>query len=128
MRRPFLGALQRNAIARNGRRRNERRRNAWRRTLVLLVAAWLCLVALTPTAHACPFCRAGLADDAAGGDLVSGYFWSILFMLGMPPLIFGGLSLMFYLQVRNARAAAVLAQARSEEIAKEEDREVLIEA
>ena len=49
-------------------------------------------------------------------------------MLGMPPLIFGGLSLMFYLQVRNARAAAVLAQARSEEIAKEEDREVLIEA
>ena len=51
--------------------------------------------------HACPTCKEGLNED--GGNLVRGYFWSIMFMMSMPFLILTGLSGMFYLDVRRAR-------------------------
>ena len=51
--------------------------------------------------QACPTCKEGVAEN--GGNLVRGYFWSILFMMSMPFLIVGGLSSLFYLDVRRAR-------------------------
>lgn len=52
-------------------------------------------------AQACPTCKESVAEN--GGNLVQGYFWSIIFMMSMPFLIFTGLSTMFYLDVRRAR-------------------------
>jgi heme/copper-type cytochrome/quinol oxidase subunit 2 len=41
---------------------------------------------------------------SSGGDLVSGFFFSILFMLSMPFLIVIGMSTYMYVLVRRARA------------------------
>lgn len=72
---------------------------------ILLLAALLVIVALTAgDAAACPMCKAALGShDSGHGDLVGGFFWSILFMLSMPFLIFGSLSTYMYLLVRRAR-------------------------
>ena len=51
--------------------------------------------------HACPTCKEAVSEN--GGNLVRGYYWSIVFMMSMPFLILGGLSTMFYLDVRRAR-------------------------
>lgn len=71
-----------------------------RQTLMGLLAVALVL-ACQSTAGACPMCKEAL--NANGGDLVSGFFYSILFMLSMPFLIFAGLSSYLYLLVRRAR-------------------------
>ena len=72
--------------------------------LVGLCAALVLLCALEP-AWACPSCKDSLAqNDPARASLVRGYFWSILFMMSMPFLIFSGLSGYFYWQIRRARA------------------------
>jgi len=55
---------------------------------------------------ACPNCKEALASDTAGGgDVVSGFFWSILFMMSMPFAILGTFSSYMYYEVRKARAA-----------------------
>ena len=65
----------------------------------LLLAVLCCSVA-----DACPNCSNGLAEQSDGGDLVAGYFWSILFMMGMPFLLLTSFSGYMYLEVRRARA------------------------
>ena len=60
---------------------------------------------LSTTAEACPSCREALAADASGGDLVSGFFWSILFMLSMPFTLLTLFLLYCYWLVRKARLA-----------------------
>ena len=56
-------------------------------------------------AWACPGCKDALAaNDGDGGNLVAGYFWSILFMMSMPFTILGTFSGSMYLAVRRARA------------------------
>lgn len=67
-----------------------------------LTLAALALVAVG-AAEACPSCKAALAGDTHQGDLVGGFFWSILFMLSMPFMVFGGMSGYFYYLVRQAR-------------------------
>lgn len=62
------------------------------------------------SAEACPTCSQALADDR-GGDLIAGFFWSIVFMMSMPFVLVSALGLYFYLQVRKARAAQASAQA-----------------
>lgn len=57
------------------------------------------------TASACPMCKAALANSEGQGDLVSGFFWSILFMMSMPFTLLASFSGYMYLQVRRARAA-----------------------
>ncbi len=55
--------------------------------------ALICSVA--SVASACPSCQTALAGDEAQGDLVSGIYYSILFMMSMPFAIvgtFGGLA------------------------------------
>ena len=53
-------------------------------------------------AIACPTCQEGLAHDEQS-NIIQGYFWSIIFMMSMPFLIFGGLATYFYLEIRKAR-------------------------
>lgn len=66
-------------------------------------------------AEACPSCKAALAGDTAHqGDLVGGFFWSILFMLSMPFMVVGGMSSYFYYLVRQARPKADPPQAPRE--------------
>lgn len=71
--------------------------------LIALVAA--------SVASACPTCKEAVSEN--GGDLVQGYFLSIIFMMSMPFIILTALSSMFYLDVRRARRRnAELAEAQ----------------
>lgn len=80
-------------------------------TLLLLLACW------ADTALACPTCKDGMAGDPAYSNMVHGYFWSILFMMSMPFLVFSGVAAYFYYEVRRARsqqaAAATVAPAEA---------------
>jgi hypothetical protein len=58
---------------------------------------------LASIANACPTCKSGLEDEAAGGDLIKGYFWSIIFMMSTPFAILGCFSGLLYREVRKAR-------------------------
>jgi hypothetical protein len=53
-------------------------------------------------AEACPNCRDGLSQGP-NANLVQGYFFSILFMMSMPFVIFGSLATYWYLLIRRAR-------------------------
>src|SRR3977135_4358062 len=68
------------------------------------VVALAAVFALAGVVQACPTCKENLAQDPAAAGLVPGDFWSILFMLSMPYLIFTGLASYFYYEVRRARA------------------------
>ena len=47
--------------------------------------------------QACPNCKDALAANSEGGaDLVRGYFYSILFMMGMPFTLLGAFSFSMY--------------------------------
>ena len=72
---------------------------------LLSVAAILLLAGI---AEACPTCKDQLAADPAAHNIARGYFWSILFMLSMPILIFTGLGSYFYWEVRRAYAQQAL--------------------
>lgn len=63
-------------------------------SLVLLVASF---------AGACPTCKDNLAHDPASANLARGLYYSILFMVSMPFLIFGTLCTYFYWEVCRAR-------------------------
>ena len=76
-----------------------------RLTTLLLVAVAVVLLAET-AALACPSCKESLAhSDPARANMVRGYFWSILFMMSMPFLILGGLSTLFWWEIRKAKLA-----------------------
>jgi heme/copper-type cytochrome/quinol oxidase subunit 2 len=81
------------------------------RRITIGAAAILAALLLAGMASACPTCKDNLASDPASASLVRGYAYSILFMLSMPPLIFGGLSAYFYWEVRRARARQARAHA-----------------
>jgi heme/copper-type cytochrome/quinol oxidase subunit 2 len=64
------------------------------------------LLATATVAQACPGCKEALAaSDPNQQNIVRGYFWSILFMMGMPYLMLCGFGGYMYLLVRRARAA-----------------------
>lgn len=71
-----------------------------------LVAAGLALalvLLLHGAAAACPTCKDNLAHDPASANLARGIYYSILFMISMPFLIFGTLCSYFYWEVCRAR-------------------------
>jgi hypothetical protein len=77
-----------------------------------VIVVLICTVLDPSIAAACPTCKAAIAShDANAGDMVSGYMYSILFMLSMPFIIFGSLATYFYMLVRKARTAAAQAAA-----------------
>jgi heme/copper-type cytochrome/quinol oxidase subunit 2 len=78
-----------------------------KRILPSLLALAAVLV-IAGVATACPGCKDQLAADPAAHNLARGYFWSILFMLTMPILIFTGLGSYFYWEVRRAYAREAL--------------------
>jgi len=74
--------------------------------IAALVLAILLLLAAS-VASGCPTCKNALDSDESGGDVVRGYFWSILFMMSMPFAVLGSFSGYLYLLVRRARSAAM---------------------
>jgi hypothetical protein len=70
--------------------------------LVLLVClvvggTWL----LSAAAQACPLCSQSIAEEDA---LPHAYMYSILFMLGMPAVVFTGIGSAIYMQCRKSSA------------------------
>ena len=66
------------------------------------LALGLALV-MAGVATACPTCKDNLAHDPASANLARGIYYSILFMISMPFLIFGTLCSYFYWEVCRAR-------------------------
>ncbi len=79
--------------------------------MVSTAVAVLAMLVFASSALACPTCKENLAGDPEAANIVRGYFYSILFMLSMPPLILSGLSLYFYYEVCKARALQAKAAA-----------------
>jgi uncharacterized membrane protein len=74
------------------------------RFALLLVAVAAVLFA-AGVASACPTCKDGVAaNDPEHAHMVKGYFFSILFMMGMPYLLLASFCLYMYFEVRKARA------------------------
>jgi len=70
--------------------------------VVLLLAAFLVAGSLPQVAEACPLCKAAAEEDNAQAKA---YMYSILFMLTVPGLIVGGLTVgLIRLGRREARA------------------------
>jgi hypothetical protein len=70
--------------------------------------AIVALAMLLPTARsvsACPTCsEAAAANDPEHEHMVKGYFYSILFMMGVPYTVFMGFAGYMYWEVKKARA------------------------
>jgi hypothetical protein len=62
----------------------------------------VCAIALlAATAQACPMCSQSIAEE----DLLPhAYMYSILFMLGMPAMVFGGIGTAIFLKYRKYAA------------------------
>ncbi len=77
----------------------------FRRVLpVLLSVAFLLLLATV--AEACPGCKDSLVEtDPTKAGIVKGYFYSILFMMGMPYTVLSIFIGTMYYKVRKLRAA-----------------------
>lgn len=69
---------------------------------VTVTAVFVVMVA--QALSACPTCKDGMAQDPARINMVRGYFWSILFMMSMPFLIFGGLGYYFYREMKRLQS------------------------
>lgn len=81
----------------------------------LLLASAVVLICGS-AALACPSCKAALGEaDQAG--LVSGFFWSILFMMSMPFAILGTFGVCAYRAVNKARAEQAAKAAAEETVA-----------
>jgi hypothetical protein len=73
------------------------------RPLALTALAVAVVLLVGEVALACPTCKDQLAHDAESANLARGFYYSIVFMLSMPPLIFGSLAAYFYWEIRRAR-------------------------
>lgn len=81
----------------------------FRLLLVLILIACCCQFA-----EGCPGCKDALAEnDPQHARMVRGYFWSILFMMGMPFALAGTFGTFCYLEIRRRRVE----QSQDEEIA-----------
>ena len=71
---------------------------------VLIAAAILMVLLIASVAAACPNCKDGLAqNDPQGKAMAAGYYYSILFMMGMPFAILGTFGGLAYLSIRRAQ-------------------------
>jgi hypothetical protein len=69
---------------------------------LLLAAVFFCAAGI---ANACPTCKdAVAANDPEHAGIVKGYFYSILFMMGMPYALITCFGLYMWRQVKLARA------------------------
>src|SRR6266478_5821414 len=66
--------------------------------LALFCLAVCAFALLSATARACPMCSQSIAEE----DLLpKAYMYSILFMLGMPATVFGGIGTAIFLKCRK---------------------------
>ena len=73
---------------------------------VLIAMALIMVLLIASVAAACPTCKDGLAhSDPHGKSIAAGYYYSILFMMGMPFAILGTFGGLAYLSIRRARLA-----------------------
>jgi len=73
--------------------------------LLPVLLALVLMVVLVSTVSACPNCKEALAaNDPEQSGVVKGYFYSILFMMGMPFACVTCFSAYMYRQVLRARA------------------------
>ena len=84
-----------------------------RSTIFAACLALVLIVSFAEFAAACPTCKDNLAHDPASANLARGIYYSILFMISMPFLIFGSLCTYFYWEVCRAKKRQAL-QAGSE--------------
>jgi len=82
--------------------------------LAACCAALAVVLLLASVASACPTCKDNLAHDPASANLARGFYYSILFMVSMPFVIFGSLSAYFYYEVRKAKARQAAEQMPAE--------------
>ncbi|HEV2972303.1 MAG TPA: hypothetical protein VGY55_20175 [Pirellulales bacterium] len=74
----------------------------------LLIVALALVLVLNSVASACPNCKDAMEkQDPTHGGMVKGYFYSILFMMGTPYLVFGAFCGAMYYRVRRARLAGM---------------------
>ncbi len=74
--------------------------------LPTLALALLLVSVLSAVVAACPTCKEALAGDPLHQQMVTGYFYSILFMMSMPFVLLGTFGSFAYLSIRRARTAA----------------------
>ena len=87
------------------------RRHRFRLAMVFFALAAVLLTA--GIAAACPTCKDGMAsNDPEHAHMVKGYFYSILFMMGMPYLLLTSFGLYMYREVRKARPRRVQTSSR----------------
>jgi len=71
----------------------------------LLSLAVVGVLLLSDFALACPGCKDAIASQKNGGDLVSGFQYSIMFMMAMPFTLLGCFCGYMYWEVKKAKAA-----------------------
>jgi heme/copper-type cytochrome/quinol oxidase subunit 2 len=89
-------------------RKRRTRKLRWQSVASFVLALTGALL-LVNVAAACPTCKDNLAHDPASAHLARGFYYSILFMVSMPFIIFGSLSAYFYWEFRRAAARAAAA-------------------
>ena len=76
-----------------------------RRFLIGLLLVFVLMWGAGPSiAEACPTCKDGVA--AQGSGLAEGFYWSILFMLGMPFSLASGWAFFIWRSLRRGAAVA----------------------
>ncbi len=72
--------------------------------LVHLLLVLLVVLLAASIASACPNCKEAMEkNDPTHGGMVKGYFYSIIFMMATPYLLFGSFCAVMYYRVRRAR-------------------------
>ena len=82
--------------------------------LLLLVGLIAGSDAFLSSASACPMCKEANETDEVAAARPRAYMYSILFMLSMPVMVFGGIGFTFYRMVRKADREWEAAQAEAE--------------
>lgn len=77
-----------------------------RSTVTAALAGLALMLMLSTAAHACPLCADAIQSEqgADSAGVTRGFFWSILFLMGMPFLLFGGFTTLLVRAVRRQQA------------------------
>ena len=74
------------------------------KTIRVMLIALMCvsvLLGFCESVDACPTCKDAMHQEHSG--VATGYYWSILFMMSMPFIIFAGWGIYLYRVLKNAK-------------------------
>ncbi len=77
----------------------------------LVLACLAVVLGASSTASACPSCQQALNADGSQGDLATGIYYSILFMMSMPFAIVGTFATLAYRAVKKEQRRVAAAKA-----------------